>query len=90
MPLLTRILVVSNPGVFILFYPSYFNTFPPAVSLILLGSSFCGSISAKNLAYMTVLCFVTICFLMNFIEFNHLMRSFSFLVFTMTCINITY
>ena len=40
MTLFTRILVVSNPDVSILFYLSYSNMFPPAVSLIIIGSSF--------------------------------------------------
>ena len=57
MTLLTRVLVVSNPDVSVLFLPSYYNLFPPAVSLILLGSYFCGRISATKPAYVNVLCF---------------------------------
>ena len=37
MTLFTRILVVSNPDVSVLFPPSYYNMFPLAVSLIILG-----------------------------------------------------
>ena len=37
MTLFTRILVVSNPDVSVLFPPSYYNMLPPEVSLIILG-----------------------------------------------------
>ena len=81
MTLFTRILVVSNPDVYVLFFPMYSNLFPPAVSLVLLGSYFCGRIYATNIVYFTVLCLGTSFFLVDYIELIPLMRSFSFLSF---------
>ena len=90
MTLFARILVVSNPDVSVLSFPSYYNLLPPEASLIFLDSSFCGRIYATNIAYVTVFGLVTSFFLMNAIEFVPLMRSLIFLVFPMPCINLPY
>ena len=90
MKLFTRILVFSYTGVSVLFSPSYSNIFPPEVNIILLGSYFCGRVSATNLAYVTIFCLVNSLFLMDSIESIPLIRSFSFLVFPMPCINRPY
>ena len=83
MTLFTSILVASNPDVSVHFSPSCSNLLHPAVSLIFLGSYFCGRIYATNIAYVIVLSLRNSLFLMNFIEFVPLMRSFSFIVFPM-------
>ena len=90
MILFTKILVDSNPEVFVLFFCHIIICFLLKRVSLYLVNLFVGVYLPQILYMWLFVCFVTSWFLINFIEFIPLIRSFSILVFPMTWINIPH